>query len=118
MNDHQQSTEIRALRQSRCGVVSLASSIVAALMVVGVFPLMSFLDKNEIEVPEPMQSIGALFMPLAALLSLVAIVTGMIGLLSKDRRRGFAIAGLATGTCTIALLMVIVILVLVIMPSH
>lgn len=117
MIDPTQSPHIFILRQSKIGVASLVSSIVAILMVAGVFPLMSFLDHVSIEVPEPWQSLGALFMPLAALLSLTAIVTGTIGLFIKSRRKGYAIAGLITGVCSIALFIGIAIMVVVVMPS-
>lgn len=79
MTENTPSTDILVLRQSKIGAVSLVSSIVAIIMVIGVYPLMSFLDNTAIEVPEPWQALGALFMPLAALLSLTAIVTGIIG---------------------------------------
>lgn len=69
-------------------------------MIVGVFPLMNFLDDNKIELPEPWKSLGIIYMPLAAALALAAICTGIVGLLVKDRRKGFALTSRILGSCS------------------
>lgn len=108
MNTLQSSPSPLEHRQSKIGVVSLVSSILSTLLVLGVFPLMSYLDKNKIDVPEPWKSIGALYMPLVALLSLLGIGTGIAGLFVKSRRKGFALLGLIIGCCSILLFVGIV----------
>lgn len=69
-------------------------------MIVGVFPLMDYLEYSKVVIPEPWQSLGALYMPLAVILSLTAICTGIVGLCIKNRSRAFALAGLVLGSCS------------------
>ena len=90
-------------RQSVIGIVSFVSSGLGAIMIVGLFPLMSYLERNDVEIPESWQFFGALFMPVALLLMLVGIVAGIAGLFVKDRRKKAAIVGLIVGCASIVL---------------
>lgn len=118
MKSEQLQAIIPESRQSAIGRISLVLSVLSTLMVIGIFPLMSFLDNNKIEVPEPWQSVGALYMPLAALFALVAVVTGIAGLFVKNRRRGFALAGLIVGGCSILLFAGIIVMTAVFMARN
>lgn len=94
-------------KKNRLGMISLFFGITSFLMVGGVYPLMALLDRSAAEIPEPWQTVGILYMPLAGLLSLTAIVLGVVGLFRKQRKRGTAIAGLCLGLASIGLFVAI-----------
>ena len=91
------------MRQTKLGVTSLLCGVISLLMLSGVYPLMAWLDRSGTKIPEPWQTLGVIYMPLAVLLTLMAIGFGIVGLFRKQRKRGIAIIGLCIGLASIVL---------------
>jgi len=90
-----------ARKQSGIGTISLVSSIVGVVMIIGVFPLMAYLDRTKTELSETTQSLGALYIPIALLLALFSLVSGVAGLFPRNHRKEFAMTGLVIGLSSI-----------------
>lgn len=88
-------------KQSLTGAISLASSIAGLVMIIGVFPLMAYLDRAKTELPETVQSLGALYMPVALLLVLLSLMSGVAGLFPRNHRKEFAMTGLVIGLSSV-----------------
>ena len=82
--------------------------IASFVLVLGVYPLMMALDRLDTEMPEPWQTIGILYMPLAGLLALTAIILGIVGIFRKPENRGASVIGLLLGLAAIGLFIAIV----------
>lgn len=97
------------VKQSIIGIISLVSSIAGLVMIIGVIPLMSYLDRAKTELSETVQSLGALYIPAALLLALFSIMSGIAGLFSRNHRKDFAMGGLLIGIISILLLIILVV---------
>lgn len=86
---------------------ALVCGLISFVLTIGLYPLMLLLDQIKTDIPEPWQTIGGLYMPLAGVLALAAIGLGIAGRIKKRQRQRSATIGLLLGIASIGMFVVI-----------